>query len=355
MGRDVSWALITLFAVGACGGSPARPTEDTRLAGEVPRLVSREEAARWVVLKMSRVEVTPTKASGATWDGQQERSSNGCGLASLLGESTAGPLGGAVATFICQSDTKQAEREPQAPDIMVHVKIGELTFRTPIAMNTYAEAFDYAVVVPLLALGPMGVEIEVRDHDKDAESGELIGRLMFTRSDLERARRQTPPLLVGSDTHVKRMEIAVLPYSAPAGPTSVELAVSQQSQDTALTVRAGELVTISAAGRFSVASDGEFISVRGYPSGEKQNYNLEDFATLAHGAAVAFIGGTTATRTALLVENCIEVVAPHPGPLQVGINDSDPGNNSGSVTFDVAISLPTVEQWKRGQTRRCDR
>ena len=99
----------------------------------------------------------------------------------------------------------------------------------------------------------------------------------------------------------------------------------------------------------------ETIDERGYLTGQKQGYNRAEFKNSNHGAAVALVGASTESHTALLVGACTSAVSAVAGQIFVGVNDSDVTNNHGSVTFAARVGLPTLEQWRSGGAFECAR
>jgi hypothetical protein len=344
--------LVFLLLI-ACGGTT--PTaQGTIVADQSARRSTRGSTDKWFVLQISRVQVSPTKVDGATWDGAQEKGPDGCGLIGTIGTSAAGPVGGAVATFLCErSGNEQAQRDPRAPDLFVQVTTGVVKYRTPVAVDTFGEVFDYPLVAPLDGIGPAGLEIQVLDQDDDVGSGELIGMVRVSAEDVAAAATRKPPLLDLHDSQVKRLEIAVLPYEAPRSIDPIKFDVSQTPRTLNARARAGELVRIAAKGTYSVASNGEAITTAGYENGEKRGYNVQGFESANHAAAIALIGRANETHSSLVVGKCLQTIAPVTGAISVGINETDQSNNVGFVVFDVDVGLPTMEAWKTGKSEDC--
>src|SRR5262249_15625099 len=155
---------------------------------------------------------------------------------------------------------------------------------------------------------------------------------------------------------LERIEIEVAGYSAPSGIEPYTFQVNHEPAALPIRARAGELVMISARGTFSVASNFEEIHENGYLGGQKRGFNRRpDFGNRSHGAAVALIGASHQSHMAFVVGWCAMVVATTPGQIFVGVNDSDVGNNRGSVLFGAHVGLPTVEQWRSGGGFECPR
>lgn len=313
------------------------------------------ESAAWVTLKIARVQVKPAKIDGSQWDQPTEKNASGCGLIGLAGNLVASPVVGAIATHLCsQSSQPQQGRNPTAPDLFVQVSTGDVQYRTPVALDTFAEVFDFPVLVPLDGIPATGLQVQVLDQDQDVGAGELIGMVRVTRRQLQEALSADTPLLTLSDSQLDKLEIEVSRYSEPV-PTN-KLSFNAKSEPVAIPVRvrAGELVMISARGSYSVASDHtQKIDENGYTGGEKRSYNQSDFEKVNHGAAVAYIGAPKESHAALVVGSCVIAVAPLAGQLYIGINDSDVSNNQGTLEFNVQTQAPTLEQWRAGGGATC--
>jgi hypothetical protein len=315
-----------------------------------------DPAPSWIVLKISRVQVQPTKIDGSTWDLPSEKKSSNCGPVAMIGKMAFGVPGGVIATVLCSSSAPgQRDRDARAPDLFVQVVAGDAKYRTPIALDTYAEAFDFPVVVPLDGIPPAGLEVQVLDQDDDAGTGELIGMVRVTRARVQEALASSMPLLTLADSQVSRIEIEVAPYSPPAPIEPLMFEVNHEPAALPIRARAGELVMIEAHGKYSVASDLREIDEHGYTDGGKRSYNRTDFKNTNHGAAVALVGASTESHAALAVGSCVTAVASTAGQIFTGVNDSEVGNNQGFIRFAVRVGLPTVEQWRSGGAFACPR
>lgn len=313
-----------------------------------------DPAPGWVVLKISRVQVNPRKIDGSPWDLPRDKKSSNCGPVAMFGKMAAGVAGGAIATFLC-SHSPPGQRETSAPDLFVQLVAGDARYRTPVALDTYAEAFDFPVIVPLEGIPPAGLEVQVLDEDDDVGAGELIGMVRVTRTQVQEALASNMPLLTLSDSQLSRIEIEVSPYSSPSPIKPSMFEVNHEPAAAPIRARAGELVTISARGKYSVASNFEEIDEHGYTGGQKRGFNRADFKNANHGAAVALVGASHESHAALIVGSCVTAVASTAGQIFIGVNDNDVGNNHGSIMFTVRVGLPTVEQWRSGGAFECAR
>jgi hypothetical protein len=324
-------------------------------AGNAAVAIADGSNAGWVTLKVSRVQVKPRKIDGTTWDLSGEKRSGDCGLVGIIGKAVAGPVAGSVATFLCsQSSQTQQGRDASAPDLFVQVVAGDAKYRTPIAADTFAEAFDFPVIVPIDGIPAAGLQIQVLDQDQDVGAGELIGMVRVTRRQLQDALSADVPLLTLSDGQLDKIEIEVSQYSAPALMKPLTFNADREPVATPLRVRAGELVTIRARGKYSVAGDRRQLDENGYTGGEKRGYNRKpDFDKANHATAIAYIGAPKESHTSVVIGSCVATVAPIGGQLHVGINDESVGNNQGSLVFEAQATTPTVEQWRSGGAFAC--
>jgi hypothetical protein len=59
----------------------------------------------------------------------------------------------------------------------------------PVALDTYEQAFDFSIVVPLDAVPATGLALQVFDEDQDVQAGGLIGLVRLTKQQLLDASR----------------------------------------------------------------------------------------------------------------------------------------------------------------------
>jgi hypothetical protein len=116
---------------------------------------SADPAPGWAVLKISRVQVKPRKIDGSTWDLSNERKSADCGAVAMIGKMAGGMAGGLIATMLC-SHSKPGQRDVSAPDLFVQLVADDARYRTPVALDTYAEAFDFPWSFPSRGFHPPG-------------------------------------------------------------------------------------------------------------------------------------------------------------------------------------------------------
>jgi hypothetical protein len=114
---------------------------------------------------------------------------------------------------------------------------------------------------------------------------------------------------------------------------------------------AGEVLRVRASGAYRVGSyfDRE-LDPAGYPDRGAMDWNFqyEPLRSAPHACGFFLVGD--GRRFATLVTPHGAAVSPVGGPVIVGINDNDVGDDSGEVSFVVDRRAPTVAEW---QTRRC--
>jgi hypothetical protein len=77
------------------------------------------------------------------------------------------------------------------------------------------------------------------------------------------------------------------------------------------------------------------------------NFEQQPFTTAPHACGVAFVGSQGRVDGAV-IGNAGRFVVTAAGPLRVGINDRDPGNNRGWVAFEGETRAPTPGEWNSG-------
>lgn len=295
-----------------------------------------------VVLTIETVRVSPQRPENAgKWDGSATEPGNQCGF---FGSATAfflSPAAGMLAKGLCQTrSAKQAERDPQAPDLVLSLQTEDRTYRTPIVRDAFYHDFSYQFIVPVDDAPVHGFKLSVLDQDGDEPlEGELVGLFRLDQRDL--GDRSLQRAKAGG---VEELVFSVREYEHPQeGVHEVVLDAKTGIQTTSINVMAGELLQIEAMGSYVVSSwDGTTISPVGYPKGKTSyNLNLSPFRTGPHGAAVVIITAGDTAVEGIVVGDCRRFVSLLSGVLSVGINDHDPGNNSGELHFTVRRLAPT--------------
>ena len=301
-----------------------------------------------MVLRIDTVQVSPTRpGSQDPWDGREPEGIAGTGCKVVAaGVTMFEPTAGAVVSPLCGFSSKpEGERDPSDPDLLVRLGAGATTsYSSFVVGDTRSQSLQYEFVVPVAAIPADGLRVDVLDDDKGG--AELIGGLRLSQAELERAYRSPSKLLVLTGGGVQRLEIVVSGYTEPAV-TRVRRKASDQPFAPARPVKAGELVTIHATGTFTVGSWYDAtLTPAGYPGNEARSYNLAPFRNQPHACAIALIG-TRPTIEGITIGTDRTFIAPHAGPLRLGLNDRDLSNNEGEVSYDLALHAPTAQEWLR--------
>jgi hypothetical protein len=331
------------------------------------------EPLAWVI-KVHNVKVS-TLRTGSTdhWDGAvPDAPASRSGLCGVIGAGVGGvagalvsgsalavggaALGKSVADSLCpeRRSVVQRERDPQAPDLVVALTVGDQDvkrlLRTQTARDSYEESFDYAFVVPTAVVPPRGLHVRVQDQDGESDY-ETIGALYLTREQLVAAAGS--PLLVLSDGALTRLELSVVAATeTPRQVYAVDVSKGLQLVD-ATAVLAGEVLEIRAEGSYKLAPKWATIGPAG---GKAKDYSIreEPFASAVQGAAVATIG-LGARLDKLLVPTCVRVTARFSGQLVLGVNDTKPADNTGDLKFTVVRRIATAAEWlDAGTAKPCE-
>jgi hypothetical protein len=318
--------------------------------------------AGWIVARVEAVSAAPFHpGTQVPWDGPAPDSSSGmeCGLIGLA-VGLVHPIAGKGADFICSmaSTPPQRERDPRAPDLAVVLRASQETgYPTPTARDTFYHVFQSEFLIPLGAIPPEGLLLSVIDRDGPAEF-ETIGAVRLTRGALEDAIHTSAPLLSLADPlgGLQRIDLVLRPYGS--GGEEARSTMNAKSGTTAASIRpiiAGEVVEIAAAGKYRIGSwNDAWIGPAGYPGGGPRDYNFkfEPFRSAPHGSGLAIVGKGD-SRMGVVVAPCAAFVARAGGPLMVGVNDDEPGNNDGTIQFDFNVRSPTPSEWTSQQTFGC--
>lgn len=339
--------FLVLACSVSCRGS-ATPT-----AGSEPQ---------WLVLRVDTVQVAPFRpGTSTTWDNPAPQANDGaeCALLGVAGSLLFSPIAGKGAEYLCTlgSRPRSRDQDPTAPDLVVELSAGATTnYPTYTARDSFQHVFHSEFIVPTAAIPPEGLLLTV--SDRDGQNREVIGSLRLQRAQLVQA-LGTNPLLTLSDStgSVQRLELIVGAHS----PLTETVTVPMNAQSGTIEaqfrpIRAGDVVEISATGQYQVGNlyYDKSIDPRGYPDGDARGYNFdtEPFKSAPHGSGLVMIGLGDA-KAGYNVAPCARFVSRSFGPLVVGINDSEPTNNSGEATFVARVNPPTVAEWLGGSTGPC--
>jgi hypothetical protein len=295
----------------------------------------------------------------ALWDPVPDPADDSdCGLLGL----TAGlsqPVTGKGSEYLCRVDTrpKHAPQHPSAPDLMVILSAGgTASYQTYTARDTVQHAFQSEFVIPVAAIPADGLSLIVRD--RDGPGYEEIGHQRLTRQQLVMTALSASPGLTLGDLRsgLQRVDLSVVPY--PPGGTGTHTVMDTRYGTIAApfrAIRAGEVLEIVAGGSYRTGGSYEpWIAPAGYSSGGPEGYNfaIEPFHSAPHGSVIAVLGNGDA-RVGVVLGPCARFISNVSGPLVLGVNDTEPGNNEGQITFGLRVVNPTPEEWWYGQTNPC--
>ena len=333
--RSFLWGLMGLAT--ACSGRPPQHPE-----GELPsELVLRVDHVRVSALRPSTSnpwdEPTPVADAGAV-----------CKLSSMAASAAWSPVAGDGVDLICglAVPSKPTARRAEQPDLML--RLGKGTSEglvSPVIPDVTSATFRYEFVVPVSAIPPEGVTLEVLDSDPGLP-GEVIGLTRITQETLRKAWASSSHLLEVQAGGVQGLEIVVSPYRPLTVPATSRSASYAPGALSPRALMAGEVVTVRASGRYTVGSFyDQTIDPAGYPDGDAKRYNFkqEPFRDARHACAIALIGDTSVRG--VVVGRELTFVSPSAGALRVGLNDTDPGNNHGTLTFALSTRAPTPSEW----------
>jgi C2 domain len=229
--------------------------------------------------------------------------------------------------------------------------------RCASAPNTTHPNWGYRFYVNLKNLRASGIDLDVLDEDGEGEDGERIGSANIPRAELQRVARegQVVNLTTGGDEIATlHIRLEPVPAGVDAAAMPFELPLEDGLTVTAVQVPQGAIVTVRASGEGQIGNGGGCgpdVTPEGLEDGECTNWNL-GYATLQeapHGSAFAMVGTGEAFEAFSLAQasvrddghpGCAQFIASTSGPLTLGINDRDLGNNSGAFHFDVIVTPP---------------
>lgn len=307
----------------------------------------------WVILRIDAVQVALNRpGTSQTWDGPAPEQGHGEECALLgLGIGIINPILGKGAHLLCKMETrpKQRERDVSAPDLAVRITAGMgAVYQTATAWDTGYHIFRQEFMVPTEAIPAEGLSLSV--VDRDGGEVEVIGAVRLSRQQLVSAITSGQPMMVLQDPSggLIRLELVVSASSSEGEDSTFDIDASDGTVRLRhRPIRAGEVVELSAVGRYQIGSHyDEWLGPTGYPGGGPKSYNFdaEPFKGAAHGAALAIVGDGDA-KQGLLVTPCATTISRSGGQLVVGVNDAEPDNNRGSLRFTIRVRPPTVQEW----------
>lgn len=335
-GRRVPLSFVAAAFVAASCGSP-----------QSPQNTARPEA---LVLRVDGVTVQATRpGTNQPWDGPtpEDRGDRLCSLMSF-GVDLLSPVAGKGASLLCGlSVPKQEERDASNPDLRLRLSAGNsIHFDSPPEPNVVEHVFGYEFVVPVAAIPADGLLLEVRDVDT-GQDDETIGSLRLLQGDLLAILESPTHLRDLSAEGVAHLELVVTAYQ-PVKLSAARISANQGPVPIgARKIAAGEIVTLQAEGQYTVGAwYDQLVQPSGYPGGAARSYNFEPepFRSAPHACGIA-LAGENGTVQGALVAPSVTFESTFAGPLRVGINDSDPSNNKGWISFRGVTRAPTPAEW----------
>ena len=307
------------------------------------------------VLRVGRVEVKALRPeTGARWDvADAPHRDPGCDLLAFGGKMVS-PVTGEGSALLCGPAARTAPLEPQPDNPDLQLRLSSSTgakYESFVVPDVLGVNFNYEFVVPTAGIPAEGILFEVLDADEGQEP-ESIASFRLTQARLAEIAKSPRGIGDFASGAATRFEVAALPYTpAPIVRSQLEA----QSPPTLARVRplmAGEVVSLQAQGSYTIGTlYTTAIGPEGYPSGQLHGYNFEQqpFTTAPHACGIALVGSGGRVDGAV-IGNKARFVVTAAGPLRVGSNDRDPGNNRGWLAFAGETRAPTVSEWNAALT-----
>jgi hypothetical protein len=339
--RPIAASAVSLTALMGCAAQqpapPARPLPSA------------------FVLRVARVEVKPLRPdSGDPWDvADAPHLDPGCDLLAFGGKMVS-PAVGEGARLLCglAARTPPLEKQPSNPDLQLRLSTAVgAAYESFVVPDALGFNFNYEFVVPTAGIPAEGILLEVLDEDA-GQDPELVASFRLTSDQIDAIAKSPHGLGDFATGAATRFEVAASAY-APSKIVRTQL--EAQSPPTPARVRplaAGEVVSLRAQGSYTVGTlYTTAIGPEGYPSGQLHGYNFEEqpFTTAAHACGVALVGSHGRVDGAV-IGSAGRFVVTAAGPLRIGLNDRDPGNNRGWVAFEGETRAPTPSEWNSGLT-----
>jgi hypothetical protein len=198
-------------------------------------------------------------------------------------------------------------------------------YRSPVRPGALEPVWGFPFVVELA--DDDLVHISVIDWD-DWSTYDVIGdRIVSGRELLAGPVLELPRLgMVG------RLTLTVAPLASTEARHRVAVSGRPAWSETGVSLVAGQDVTILAAGE--ICSKGDDRSKCAGPEGQRKpaESNLPGFEAVGHAALVGQVGDTR-----FVIGRERRFIAPSSGPLVLGINDRDTGNNRGELEVSIGI------------------
>jgi hypothetical protein len=306
-----------------------------------------------VVVRVDRVAVLPVRpGTNAHWDGPvpESRAGEECKLLAWGAQIAWSPVAAEGVRLLCglSSRSEPAERDAQAPDLKLRLTTGGgARFESFTSADAATATFQYGFVIPTQAIPPEGLLLEVLDDDA-ASGGETIGSARVNRETLSNALSAPDDTIDLHNGAVSQLELVVTPYAPIKIPLTPMQASSEPRQLAPRPLAAGEIVSLRATGSYTVGSwYDKRTGPGGYLSAEPARYNFkqEPFAKAPHACAIALIGERNSVEGFVVGASATRMVHVG-GQLRAGVNDIEPENNVGVLSFEGDVRAPTAEEWR---------
>jgi hypothetical protein len=247
------------------------------------------------------------------------------------------------------SEGPQVEKDPTNPDLKLRLSAGVAAhFESFTERDALSHVFQYQFVVPTAAIPPDGLRLEVLDADAGGDA-ETLGVSRIDRETVARALSSVTGLIDLESESVRHLEVIISPYTA-ARIAKFSMPANEGLRPAPVrALIAGEVVNLTAQGQYSVGSWYALpIGPAGYPNGDAQGYNLsqQPFASAPHACGIAMVKSGERVE-GVVVGISQQFTSRYAGRLSLGVNDQDPANNTGSLSFEGTARAPTADEWKR--------
>ena len=277
-----------------------------------------------------------------------------CALLGLAVSVASASLVGTGITSVCSALTalerRQQQHLPEAPDLAVGIEVeGQILHQSPTLFDSYAGTLGHSILLPAGSVPTEGIKLAVLDVDEGA-APQMLGSFRVTRTHLDQLRGAGLQRLADFGPNVGSLELTLEEY-APPEPQQFVLAARDGQRLLPLSIPAGAVVRVAVSGRyrFSQRRTDPEIGPEGWPgsAGHDGNRQVTPLRGALHAAAYAGIGDGVDSEV-FLVPACVRIMSAPAGFLLVGINDQgNTRDNSGELTFSVAITVPTPEEWSK--------
>lgn len=318
------WLIAALAA--ACGPGGGRPA--AKAPGAPVETKPAPPAERRVLLTVLSGSIDGARADGTPWDDRKRKpaafTAAGGPMSRWLAQHP--ELEGAEAWIgqpVELGGVTESALESTAADPMVLVEVGGKVFRSPLRPGQFQPVWQFGVVVKVKADDV--VRLTVVDWDGAADY-DVIGEKVL----------EGAALLGGKVVEVPRFgNVEKLTLTVEDAPAEARHRVSVPARptwtDTGIPVIAGQDVIIMAAGTVCTAGDdrARCAGPEGQSAHEK---NVKGFEKRGHGMLIGAVGDVR-----FVVGRERRFLAPSTGPLLLGVNDVDSGNNKGELEVSVTV------------------